>query len=280
MPPAGGPRPVAWSGAGGFRGRAVRPSRDRLEGMRLEALERRIELDLAAGLHPALIGELGVLVQENPLQERLRGQLMLALYRSGRQADALRAYHDGRRLLVEQFGLEPSPLLSEMQQAILRQDPSLDLPASPTPAETRTAHLTGFRRSEGRQRAPRATNRRTPAPATAFVGRARQLAELHDLLLRSETRLLTLTGPAGIGKTWLALEVATRVSSAFADGAAVVDLTRVTHPDLVAQPPAPRSACAPPGRRTPQRTSPSTSERELRSWSWTTSSTSCPQPVS
>ncbi|HEY7731859.1 MAG TPA: BTAD domain-containing putative transcriptional regulator [Gaiellaceae bacterium] len=97
----------------------------RLEELRLVALERRIEADIAVGRHAELIGELEQLVARQPLRERLRSLLMLALYRSGRQADALAAYHAARATLVEELGLEPSPALQELERAILRQDPAL-----------------------------------------------------------------------------------------------------------------------------------------------------------
>lgn len=102
---------------------------ERLEELRLVALEERLEAELALGLHAAAGGELERLVAQHPLRERLRRLLMLALYRSGRQADALTVYTDARRLLVEELGIEPTRELKELQQAILRQDPALDVPA-------------------------------------------------------------------------------------------------------------------------------------------------------
>ena len=109
-----------------FAGEAfAQPEIMRLEELRLAALEKRIDADLALGRHAELIGELETLVGEHPLRERLRQQLMLALYRSGRQADALEAYQSARRTLVEQLGLEPSPALQELEKAILRQDRTL-----------------------------------------------------------------------------------------------------------------------------------------------------------
>ena len=100
----------------------------RLEEMRLGAIERRVEHELALGRSTDLVPELESLVRENPYRERLRAHLMLALYRAGRQTEALERYLEGRRLLVEEIGIEPSRSLQEMQAAILRQDPALDLP--------------------------------------------------------------------------------------------------------------------------------------------------------
>jgi DNA-binding SARP family transcriptional activator len=110
----------------------------RLEELRLTALEDRIEADLALARHAELVGELEALVAEHPLRERLRGQLMLALYRSARQAEALEAYQEARRVLVDELGIEPTQALHDLERAILRQDPALELrsaAASVQPAE-------------------------------------------------------------------------------------------------------------------------------------------------
>jgi DNA-binding SARP family transcriptional activator len=109
----------------------------RLEELRLAALELRIETDLALGRHRGLVGELEALVHEHPLRERPRAQLMLALYRSGRQAEALDRYREGRRLLVDELGIEPGFELQELEKAILGHDPEL---RSPGPAATTQAH--------------------------------------------------------------------------------------------------------------------------------------------
>lgn len=110
----------------------------RLQELRLRALEERIEADLALGRHADLVGELERLVAEQPLRERPRGQLMLALYRSGRQAEALQAYQDGRRLLAEELGLEPGVALQQLEKQILTQDPVLEPPPTvPLPKEER-----------------------------------------------------------------------------------------------------------------------------------------------
>jgi DNA-binding SARP family transcriptional activator len=105
---------------------------ERLEEIRLAVLEQRIDAELALGGHVRLVGELEELVAEHPLRERFRGQLMLALYRSGRQADALDVYRRAREALVDAFGIEPTPALRELERAILTQDPALD------PAGTRS----------------------------------------------------------------------------------------------------------------------------------------------
>ncbi len=98
----------------------------RLEELRLRVVEERIDADLELGRGPELVGELETLVRQWPLRERLRGQLMLALYRSGRQAEALGAYHDARRVLVDELGIEPSPALQALYRSMLRQEPLLE----------------------------------------------------------------------------------------------------------------------------------------------------------
>ena len=110
----------------------------RLEELRTSAREELIDAELELGRHAQLIGELESLVTENPLRERLRGQLMLALYRSGRQAEALEAYRRARETLVDELGIEPSPELQRLEQSVLRHDAELDLPAAPISTEQPT----------------------------------------------------------------------------------------------------------------------------------------------
>ena len=155
----------------------------RLEESRLAAVEDRIEAELALGNHGTLVGELEALLAGNPLRERLRAQQMLALYRSGRQADALGAYQAARGALVETLGIEPSRQLRELHQAILRQDPGLEF----------------------RPEAERATE-----AAVVFVGREVELAELRSGLesaLSGHGHLFLLAGEPGIGKSRLAEEL-------------------------------------------------------------------------
>jgi DNA-binding SARP family transcriptional activator/ABC-type transport system substrate-binding protein len=115
---------------------------ERLEELRLVAIEERIDAELALGRHDTLIPELEALTAKHPLRERLRGQLMLALYRAGRQAEALRVYSDARRRLVDELGIEPSQQLRDLEQAILRQDPALAL-ARPAAETQRRRALVG-----------------------------------------------------------------------------------------------------------------------------------------
>ena len=161
-----------------------------LEELRIACAEDRIERDVAAGRHAELIGELDGLVAEHPLRERLRAQLMLCLYRSGRQAGALDVYQAGRRLLVDQLGIEPGRELRELHTAILRQDPQLD---AAMPAEPRSG---------------------------VFVGRAVEVGELTrgvDDVCAGRGRLFLVEGEPGIGKSRLAEELVAHARARGAD---------------------------------------------------------------
>ena len=109
----------------------------RLEDLRAETIEHLIEAKLALGRHVEVIGQLEALIDEHPFRERLRAQLMLALYRADRQADALQAFQDARRKLVEELGIEPGQRLRELEGAILAQDPALAQPAAGRRAASR-----------------------------------------------------------------------------------------------------------------------------------------------
>jgi DNA-binding SARP family transcriptional activator len=156
----------------------------RLDELRLACVEQRIDAELAQGRHAEVVSELEALLAEHPLRERCREQLMLALYRSGRQAEALEAYQEARRVLVEQLGIEPSRQLRELQQAILNQDPALDLVAEHAPV--------------------------VEAVRAAIVGRGRELEELVGGLndaFAGRGRVFLLVGEPGIGKSRLADEL-------------------------------------------------------------------------
>src|SRR5690348_6261818 len=178
----------------------------RLEELRLAATEARVEADLAAGLHAEVTGELERLVAEHPLRERLWRLLMLALYRGGRQADALAAYQRARAMLATELGLEPGEELRQLEEAVLRQE-------IPPPALYQEQH-------------------NLPARLTSFVGRDQELVGLGKLL--GEARLVTLTGPGGAGKTRLAIEFAASMVGRFADGVWLAELAGVFDPGLVA----------------------------------------------
>jgi predicted ATPase/DNA-binding SARP family transcriptional activator len=184
----------------------------RLEELRLAALEDRIDADLALARHGQLIPELERLVVEEPLRERLRAQLMLALYRTGRQADALAVYQRARKVLVDELGIEPGESLRKLERAILAQDPSLGIRESATEP-----------------------SRSVPTPPYPLLGRERELDTLAELVRRDGIRLMTLTGIGGIGKTRLALELVNRLAPEFPNGVGVALLSTVQDPSLVAR---------------------------------------------
>jgi predicted ATPase/DNA-binding winged helix-turn-helix (wHTH) protein len=182
----------------------------RLEDLRLSTFEDLADAELALGRHEQLIPRLQAFVAAQPLRERARAQLMLALYRDGRQSDALAEYRAARETLVEEIGIEPGPALQALERAILVQDESL----AAAGAAARRVEL--------------------PAVPTPLLGRERELAEAADLLRSGDARLLTLTGPGGIGKTRLATEVARRLASDDRRSAVFVDLSHLSDPGLVA----------------------------------------------
>ena len=170
----------------------------RLHELRRQARSGRIEASLALGEHERLVGELEQMVAEDVLHEPSWGQLMLALYRSGRQADALHAYRRLRKALADELGVEPSPKLQRLEWQILSQDPQLEL-QPPLP------------RSE------------LPAPVSSFVGRTAEVAAVAAAV--RDNRLVTLHGPGGVGKTRLGLEAARQLTRDFTDGIWWVDVT-------------------------------------------------------
>jgi DNA-binding SARP family transcriptional activator/tetratricopeptide (TPR) repeat protein len=172
----------------------------RLTELQLAATEDRTEAGLALGRHGELVAVLDPLVAANPTRERLRGQLMLALYRCGRQADALRSYREGRSAMIEDLGIEPSPALQRLEAQILRQSPSLDAGPRPDAGPAKRAAPAG------------ATAARVgPDTPGALVGRDAEMAMLEQALAAAsmqQGRLVLLGGEPGIGKTRLAEEFA------------------------------------------------------------------------
>ncbi|ORT60685.1 transcriptional regulator [Streptomyces sp. CB03238] len=210
-----------WDGESlaGVPGPYAEAHRSRLEEWRLELLETRLDLDLEAGGHAEAVSELTALTARHPLRERLRELLMLALYRSGRQAEALAVYADTRRLLADELGVDPLPELSALQQRILRADADLmtttaaapERPATPA----RPSHL--------------------PATVPDFTGRSSFLQELADRLTSaaeaegSVAAISSLAGIGGVGKTTLAVHVAHQVRPHFPDGQLYMDLQGAGH---------------------------------------------------
>ncbi|MFD9893430.1 BTAD domain-containing putative transcriptional regulator [Amycolatopsis sp. NPDC059027] len=175
----------------------ARPVIQRLEEERLVARENLAEARLALGEHAAVIGELADLVEQHPLRERLRALRIRALYASGRQCEALASYDEVRHRLAEELGLDPGPELTALHRSILTQDPALDAVEARPPVSL-------------------------PVPLTELVGRTAAVRAVRALV--GESRLVTLTGPGGVGKTRLALETARRLADGFGAGARLVEL--------------------------------------------------------
>lgn len=181
----------------------------RLDKLRVVAREAQLEADLALGAHASAVPDLEQLVAENPLRERLWQSLMLALYRSGRQADALRAFQRCRSLLATELGIDPGPELRDLEAAVLAQDPALDWRIPPS--------------MSGRHRSRPAARDMAPKGPSVLIGRADQLSRLEaawtKFLGSDRSGFILISGEAGIGKTRLAEELA---SIAAADGARVL----------------------------------------------------------
>jgi DNA-binding SARP family transcriptional activator len=195
----------------------------RLDELRLTALERRVDADLALGRHNPLVAELTALSAAHPLRERVRGQLMLALYRSGRQGEALQAYRALRDMLVEELGIEPTPELQRLHHAILAADPALETLPPGHPVTVGPAAQATARTGPDEQLAhPLGPASQLPASIADFTGRAVLLDRLASRLASAPhaatATLITIAGPAGIGKTALAVHAAHQARSRFPDG--------------------------------------------------------------
>ena len=182
----------------------INEARSAFEAERVSAALDRNDAALEAGRHADLVGELVTAIKTDPLDERLAGQLMLAQYRCGRQAEALDTYRQMRERLVDELGVEPSPILRDVHQRILDGDRDAPRPRSPEPSPD-PSPVTAL-----------------PRRATSFVGRTDELSRLADALHNGP--LLTLTGVGGVGKTRLALEVAGRERERFRDGVWLCEL--------------------------------------------------------
>ncbi|MFC4058740.1 BTAD domain-containing putative transcriptional regulator [Planomonospora corallina] len=204
-------RGPALADAGGTEWAAAESAR--LEELRLGAVEHRDELRLESGGHNEVVADLERLVADHPLRERLHRLLMLALYRAGRQAEALAAYQALRRHLADELGIDPSPELQALAEAILRQQvPPAAMPATAAPAEGRTASAPAAARDD-----------RLPRRLTSVIGRDDDVSTALRRL--AEARVVTLTGPGGVGKTTLALETARRADASVADRVRLIRLT-------------------------------------------------------
>lgn len=208
----------------GMDSQFVQMAANRLDEQRIGANEDRIEVELALGRHFELVGELGEFTARYPLRERPRGQLMLALYRCGRVAEALQVYQLARRTMIDELGIEPSEHLQQLEQSILVSDPALNLPAAPA-------------RSAAHPAKPEVPNL-LPAGIADFTGREDEIAEILDYLIPSSDRehphvtpIVAIMGRGGIGKTSIALHAAHSLACAFPDGQLYADLHGgVAHP--------------------------------------------------
>jgi predicted ATPase/DNA-binding SARP family transcriptional activator len=187
----------------------------RFDDLHVRALEQLVEAKLALGHHVDVVAQLETLIAEHPYREGLRAQLIVALYRSGRQAEALQAYQEARRALVEELGIEPGENLRELERAVLAQDPALAIPVLPP---------------DSLPRVPRAP---LPSAPTRTIGRDEDVASVAGLLHEEDVRLVTLTGPGGVGKTRLALEVAVALEPELPDGVWFVSLASTSSAEHV-----------------------------------------------
>ena len=180
-----------------------------LDEERLSVVEDRVATGLELGLHIDLVPELRRLTREHREREPFWSALMLALYRSGRQVDALEAFRDARRELQDTYGLEPGAAIRELQRRILEQDPTLEL------RRLKVATIS------------------LPSPPSSFVGRERDLDEASMILAEPDARLLTVVGPGGLGKTRFAIELARRLADRFPDGMTWIPLDALEDPAQV-----------------------------------------------
>lgn len=214
-----------WQGEplAGLPGEYAESQRARLTELQLAALEDRLGLEIELGEHVAAAAELRTLAAAHPLREQLSKLQMLALYRAGRQADALAVFDRARHTLSDELGIDPGPALREMHQRILQTDQSLIGTAVPAPRPKVAAV------------APAGARVPCPLPVgmTSLFGREQAIDEVVGLIERSGVRLVTLTGSGGVGKTRLVVAVGERLRDRFGAGTVFVPLDTVTDPRLV-----------------------------------------------
>ncbi|HEX4704059.1 MAG TPA: BTAD domain-containing putative transcriptional regulator [Pseudonocardiaceae bacterium] len=209
-----------------------------LDDRRLAAVEERIRLDLALGRHEEISGELRALVDEHPLRERLSGFLMLALYRAGRQAEALEVGRRARAILVEEIGIEPRQELQNLERAILTRDPALALP----PDTVEPPVVRADQRPVPAARQQLAVPHQLPACITDFTGRESHLHEIKQLLsgepgssaVQYGMPIVAISGKGGVGKSTLAVRIAHELSSRFPDGQLYADMRAPGYDDRTA----------------------------------------------
>ncbi len=197
----------------GLDSQLLQAAASRLNEQRVAINEDRLSLELDLGRHHELVGELTELAAEYPLRERLRGQLMLALYRCGRTAEALQVYTQTRRTMIDELGIEPGERLQQLQRSILTSDPALDQAASPVRLRPVTKKVPSL----------------LPADIADFTGRQDQVEQVGRQLIdweqgRRAAPVVVLTGQGGVGKTRLAVRAAHEVAGHFADGQLFADL--------------------------------------------------------
>jgi DNA-binding SARP family transcriptional activator len=199
----------------GMDSQLVRMAANRLDEQRIATNEDRTDLELELGRHHELVGELAELVEEFPLREQLRGQLMLALYRCDRTAEALQVYRQARRTMVDELGIEPSERLQHLEHAILTSDPALDPPAEPVKIQPEKQQVPCL----------------LPTDISDFTGRAEQLNQIYQHLIpaagedeRLAVPVVVIVGKGGVGKTSLAVHASHGVAHYFPDGQLFADL--------------------------------------------------------
>ncbi|MEU7908338.1 BTAD domain-containing putative transcriptional regulator [Actinoplanes sp. NPDC049118] len=203
---------------------AVERQSTQLQEQRAAVLEERLDLDLALGRHQECVGELRALVAEQPLREHLHALLMIALYRCGRQADALEAGRRARAILADQIGVDPGPELQETERAVLTRDPALDLPrvvGAPGQASARSGE------ERAAVRSARTVPRQLPPSIADFTGRSTQLADVRSAVTGAgdyAMPVVAISGPGGVGKSSLAVRAAHELAGEFPDGQLYADL--------------------------------------------------------